>query len=113
MGDEGDAIDKKIDARMDAYTRVSSAGDTARNFLSQTKVFRQSVNAISKAFGSFSQVLAIVLVLFILHQVRAIQTKHTHPRARALATRLVMHESNGKVTSASRGHRSPPMAMNL
>lgn len=68
MGDKGDAIDEKIDARMDAYTRVSSAGDTARNILSQTKVFRQSVNVVSKAFGSFSQVLAIVLVLFILHQ---------------------------------------------
>ena len=64
-----DAIDEKIRKAVETSTRIASVGKTARGCSEQTKVFRTAIDTISKSFGVFSRTLAILLVLFIIHQI--------------------------------------------
>ena len=62
------AINEKIRKAVETSARIASAGKTARGCSEKTKVFRTAIDTISKSFGTFSRTLAILLVLFILHQ---------------------------------------------
>lgn len=55
-------------AAADVYSQVAVIGRKGRNILEQTKVFRQAINIMTRAFGVFSRTLTVLLVLFILHQ---------------------------------------------
>lgn len=70
VGGDGD-IQKQLQAAADGAADAAVLGNTARKCTESTKVFRSALSVAQSIAGQAFYTLAILLILFIIHQASA------------------------------------------